>query len=53
MANDYIETIVTVDADGQHLAGDVRTVCDMARANPRALVLGARALDENVLVKSA
>lgn len=35
-------TVVTVDADGQHLPVDVRVVCDMAHLHPEAVVLGVR-----------
>ena len=52
VADDLIDTIVTVDADGQHLARDVRAVCNVARSAPQALVLGTRALDKDVPAKS-
>lgn len=35
-------TVVTVDADGQHLPADVRSVCDAAHRHPDALILGVR-----------
>ena len=35
-------TVVTVDADGQHLPADVRSVCDAAHQHPDALILGVR-----------
>jgi len=44
--------IVTVDADGQHLPDDVQRVAEIAAARHDALVLGSRALDENVPARS-
>ena len=44
--------IVTVDADGQHLPDDVLRVAEIADARPGALVLGSRALDEDVPARS-
>lgn len=44
--------IVTVDADGQHLPEDVLRVAQIAAARKDALVLGSRALDEDVPVRS-
>ena len=44
--------IVTVDADGQHLPDDVLRVAEIAAARPEALVLGSRALDEDVPARS-
>ena len=44
--------IVTVDADGQHLPDDVQRVAEIAAARHDALVLGSRALDEDVPARS-
>lgn len=44
--------IVTVDADGQHLPDDVERVAEIAAARHDALVLGSRALEEDVPVRS-
>ena len=35
-------TVVTMDADGQHLPRDAARVCEAAEAEPEALVLGSR-----------
>ncbi len=37
---------LTIDADGQHLPGDIPALLAAARAEPRALILGARDLAE-------
>lgn len=44
--------IVTVDADGQHLPDDVTRVAEIAAVRRDALVLGSRALDTEVPVRS-
>ncbi|MBE6028249.1 MAG: glycosyltransferase [Clostridiales bacterium] len=44
--------IVTVDADGQHLPDDVMRVAEIAAVRRDALVLGSRALDTEVPVRS-
>lgn len=44
--------IVTVDADGQHLPDDVQRVAGIAAARKDALVLGSRALAEDVPARS-
>lgn len=44
--------IVTVDADGQHLVGDIVAVCQAWEANPKALVLGSRRFTGKVPFKS-
>ena len=44
--------IVTVDADGQHSLDDAIKICHMAFAHPDSLVLGSRALKENVPLRS-
>lgn len=44
--------IVTVDADGQHLPEDVLRVARIAEQRSGALVLGSRALRENVPARS-
>ena len=35
-------TVVTMDADGQHLPEDAARVCEAAEAEPEALILGSR-----------
>lgn len=44
--------IVTVDADGQHLPDDVLRVAQISAVRRDALVLGSRALEEEVPVRS-
>ena len=44
--------VVTLDADGQHLVSDALRVCERAAECPDALVLGSRALDTEVPVRS-
>ena len=44
--------IVTVDADGQHLPDDVRRVAEIAALRHDALVLGSRALSEDIPARS-
>ncbi len=44
--------IVTVDADGQHLPEDVQHVAEVAAMKPDHLVLGSRALEEDVPKRS-
>lgn len=44
--------IVTVDADGQHLPDDVQRVAEIAARRKDALVLGSRALAEDVPARS-
>jgi glycosyltransferase involved in cell wall biosynthesis len=44
--------VVTVDADGQHLAEDARKVALALRKNPDALVVGARGFDTQVPFRS-
>ena len=44
--------IVTVDADGQHLPEDVLRIAQIAEQRGDALVLGSRALAENVPARS-
>ena len=43
---------VTADADGQHKYEDILRVCDRAKANPGALVLGSRRFDGKVPLRS-
>ena len=43
---------VTADADGQHKYEDILRVCDRAKANPGALVLGSRKFDGKVPLRS-
>ena len=44
--------IVTVDADGQHLPDDVQRVAEISAQRRAALVLGSRALGEDIPVRS-
>ncbi len=44
--------VVTVDADGQHLAEDADRLCRIAGQQPEALILGRRTLKENVPLRS-
>ena len=44
--------IVTVDADGQHLPDDVRRVAEIAARRRDALVLGSRALSDDIPARS-
>ena len=53
LACEALTGIVTVDADGQHLAEDVGRVRGMAWSEPGALILGARGFEGDVPVKSA
>ncbi len=47
-----IAGIVTADADGQHTVKDILRVMDVMRGAPGTMVTGARALKENVPIKS-
>src|ERR1043166_3256624 len=51
-AHPEIGGIVTVDADGQHDPADVLIVCEQARRNPDALILGVRVFDGSVPLRS-
>ena len=53
LTSETVTNIVTVDADGQHLAEDVARVRDAARSEPDALILGARGFEADVPLKSA
>ena len=44
--------IVTVDADGQHMPADVLRIAKIAETRSNALVLGSRALDQDVPLRS-
>ena len=44
--------VVTADADGQHLIGDIVRVCDEALQYRGSLVLGSRRFDKDVPLKS-
>ena len=48
-----VSTIVTVDADGQHLPTDVARVCSAAREKPGTLILGSRRFSGDVPLKSS
>lgn len=47
-----VQIIATMDADGQHLPEDMAAVAACARRNPAALVLGSRAFDGEVPLRS-
>ena len=53
LTSETVANIITVDADGQHLAEDVARVRDAARSEPDALILGARGFEADVPFKSA
>ncbi len=44
--------IVTMDSDGQHTVSDAARVCRAAASRPGSLILGSRALSENVPLRS-
>lgn len=44
--------VVTADADGQHLAGDVRRVAERLESGSETLVLGSRAFEGRVPLRS-
>lgn len=46
------ERLVTADADGQHRYADIRMVLDKSEEMPGALVLGSRAFDGDVPLRS-
>lgn len=46
------EAVVTLDADGQHLTKDVLGVARETLAHPDCLILGARAFDQDVPLRS-
>lgn len=46
------DTVVTVDADGQHRVSDAVRVCEESECYPDSLVLGSRALQGNVPLRS-
>lgn len=49
-SKDY--TVVTMDSDGQHTVEDALKLCGYAEEHPDALVLGSRALKDNVPLRS-
>lgn len=49
-SEDY--TVVTMDSDGQHTVRDALKLCGYAEEHPDALVLGSRALKDNVPLRS-
>ena len=53
LADATVTGIMTVDADGQHLAADVRTLRKVAMHDPAALILGTRDFDGEVPFRSA
>lgn len=48
-----VTTLLTVDADGQHLPEDAARVSSAAERSPDTLVLGARRFDRNVPLRSS
>jgi glycosyltransferase involved in cell wall biosynthesis len=44
--------VVTVDADGQHCPRDVRDIASALRTHPESLILGSRAFDRDVPLRS-
>lgn len=50
---DEVKTIVTVDADGQHLCSDVIRITESANENSRNVILGVRDFQDSVPIKSA
>lgn len=44
--------VVTVDADGQHSVEDALSLCELAEKYPDELILGGRALKDNVPLRS-
>jgi putative flippase GtrA len=44
--------VVTADADGQHLAGDILKVQNKLKECPRELILGCRSFDTNIPFRS-
>jgi len=53
LADGTVTSIITVDADGQHLAADVGTLRNVAEHDPKTLILGARDFDGEVPFRSA
>ena len=51
--SDGLKTIITVDADGQHLYSDVIRISENAREHSDKLILGVRDFSESVPIKSA
>ena len=45
-------TVVTMDADGQHLPEDAARICAASEAEPEALILGSRRFEGNVPLRS-
>lgn len=45
-------TVVTADADGQHRPADIERVCAEAQTHPDSLILGSRAFDRDVPLRS-
>lgn len=44
--------VVTIDADGQHLAEDALNIANTLKSHPKDLVLGARAFDKEVPLRN-
>ncbi len=47
-----IQCIVTIDADGQHLPGDMENVVGKSWENPGAIILGVRNFEKDVPLRS-
>lgn len=47
-----VRGIVTADCDGQHTVADIARVADALTENPEKLIIGSRALKENVPLRS-
>jgi glycosyltransferase involved in cell wall biosynthesis len=52
LQNSLTGVVVTVDADGQHTAGDAKKVAQQAAVNPDALTLGVRAFGPGTPARS-
>lgn len=50
---DSVDTIVTADADGQHLPGDIAHIAEAASLEKDRLVLGVRQFDRSTPLRSA
>lgn len=48
-----VDTVVTADADGQHLAGDIVRVAEAAAGHANRLVMGTRDFDDSTPLRSA
>ncbi len=46
--NHHFTHLLSFDGDGQHQAGDVKSLVEACRSHPKAFVIGARRFDESV-----